>query len=34
MIIINNPSKKDWNKILERPTKTVDDIEGVVNEVF
>ena len=34
MKIINNPSKKDWNKILERPTKTVDDIEGVVNEVF
>ncbi len=34
MKIINNPSKKDWNKILERPTKTVDDIEGIVNEVF
>ncbi|AUC84204.1 histidinol dehydrogenase [Polaribacter sp. ALD11] len=34
MKIINNPSKKDWNKILERPTKTVDDIEDIVNEVF
>ncbi|QOD61393.1 histidinol dehydrogenase [Polaribacter haliotis] len=34
MKIINNPSKKDWNRILERPTKTVDDIEGTVNEVF
>ena len=34
MKIINNPSKKDWNKILERPTKTVDDIKGIVNEVF
>ncbi|TXD49351.1 histidinol dehydrogenase [Polaribacter sp. IC073] len=34
MKIINNPSKKDWNTILERPTKKVDDIESVVNEVF
>jgi len=34
MKIINNPLKKDWSKVLERPTKTVDDIEGVVNEVF
>ncbi|WP_298763948.1 histidinol dehydrogenase [uncultured Polaribacter sp.] len=34
MKIINNPHKKDWKKILERPTKTVDDIEGVVNDVF
>ncbi|MBU3012044.1 histidinol dehydrogenase [Polaribacter vadi] len=34
MKIINNPSKETWSKILERPTKTVDDIEGVVNEVF
>ncbi|WP_299670167.1 histidinol dehydrogenase [uncultured Polaribacter sp.] len=34
MKIINNPLKKDWNKILERPTKTVDDIENIVNEVF
>jgi histidinol dehydrogenase len=34
MKTILNPQKKDWNKILERPTKTVDDIEGVVNEVF
>ncbi|MCL7754929.1 histidinol dehydrogenase [Polaribacter sp. Z022] len=34
MKIINNPSKIDWNKILERPTKTVDDIEDVVNKVF
>ena len=34
MNTIINPSKKDWNKILERPTKTVDDIEGIVNEVF
>ena len=34
MKIINNPSRKDWTQILQRPTKTVDDIEGVVNEVF
>jgi histidinol dehydrogenase len=34
MNTIFNPQQKDWNKILERPTKTVDDIEGTVNEVF
>ncbi|OAD40700.1 histidinol dehydrogenase [Polaribacter atrinae] len=34
MNTIINPPKKDWTQILERPTKTVDDIEGVVNEVF
>jgi histidinol dehydrogenase len=34
MNTILNPQKKDWSKILERPTKTVDDIEGTVNEVF
>lgn len=34
MQIINNPNKKDWPEILRRPTQTVDDIEGVVNEVF
>ncbi|WP_299052509.1 histidinol dehydrogenase [uncultured Polaribacter sp.] len=34
MKIINNPSKKDWNKILERPTKTVGDIENTVNAIF
>ncbi|WP_158837751.1 histidinol dehydrogenase [Polaribacter sp. L3A8] len=34
MNTIINPSRKDWNKILERPTKTVDDIEGIVNDVF
>ena len=34
MKTILNPQKKDWKTILERPTKTVDDIEGVVNEVF
>ena len=34
MKTIINPLKKDWYQLLERPTKTVDDIEGVVNEVF
>lgn len=34
MKTILNPPKQDWSKILERPTKTVDDIEGIVNEVF
>lgn len=34
MNTIINPSRKDWSQILERPTKTVDDIEGVVNGVF
>jgi histidinol dehydrogenase len=34
MKIIINPSKKDWTKILQRPTKTVDDIENTVNQIF
>ena len=29
-----NPSKTDWKTILKRPTKTVDDIESTVIEVF
>ncbi|MFT5761660.1 MAG: histidinol dehydrogenase [Polaribacter sp.] len=34
MKIINNPPKQDWNTILERPTKSVDDIESIVSIVF
>jgi histidinol dehydrogenase len=34
MKIINNPSKKDWSAILNRPTQTVDDIEETVSQVF
>ncbi|MEO9570004.1 MAG: histidinol dehydrogenase [Polaribacter sp.] len=34
MKIINNPSKETWSQILERPTKTVDDIEKTVNQIF
>lgn len=31
---IYNPEKKEWESILMRPTKTVDDIEATVSEVF
>ncbi len=34
MQIINNPNKNTWRDILKRPTQTVGDIEGIVNEVF
>lgn len=34
MKFINNPEKKDWSKLLERPTKTVDAIEESVLTVF
>lgn len=34
MKIIKNPSSKNWQEILKRPTQTVDDIEATVNEIF
>jgi histidinol dehydrogenase len=34
MELHKNPNKSDWKAILRRPTKTVDDIEATVNEVF
>ncbi|PQJ81918.1 histidinol dehydrogenase [Polaribacter glomeratus] len=34
MKTIINPLKKDWKTILQRPTKTVDDIENTVNQIF
>ena len=34
MKIITNPQRKDWNTILQRPTKSVADIEETVNTVF
>jgi len=34
MKIIKNPSSKNWEEILKRPTQTVDDIEATVNEIF
>jgi len=34
MKIFENPNPKDWSNLLERPTKSVDDIEAIVNDVF
>ncbi len=34
MKVILNPKKETWSKILERPTKTVDDIEDTVSKIF
>ena len=31
---IYNPKQTDWASLLERPTKTVDDIEATVKEIF
>lgn len=31
---IYSPEKKEWDSILIRPTKTVDDIEATVSEIF
>lgn len=28
------PERKDWNEILKRPTKSVQDIEDIVAAVF
>ncbi|WP_299520319.1 histidinol dehydrogenase [Winogradskyella sp.] len=34
MKLIEYPNSKDWTELLKRPTKTVDDIEAIVNQVF
>ncbi len=34
MKTIINPPRKDWNTILQRPTKSVEDIEETVNQIF
>jgi len=34
MKIFEYPNPKDWANLLERPTKTVDDIEAIVIDVF
>ena len=34
MRLIENPKREDWSKLLKRPTKTVNDIESIVNQVF
>ena len=31
---IDNPKPEIWSEILKRPTKTVDDIEVTVKEIF
>jgi len=31
---INNPKREDWKDVLKRPTQTLADIEGLVNEIF
>lgn len=31
---IYNPKQRNWSSLLERPTKTVDDIEATVKEIF
>lgn len=31
---IYNPKPATWASILERPTKTIDDIEATVKEIF
>jgi histidinol dehydrogenase len=34
MQIIENPSKKDWQTILQRPTQTIENIEQTVIQIF
>lgn len=34
MIVIENPRKKEWSSLIERPTKTVKDIEETVELIF
>ena len=31
---IYNPEAETWSEILKRPTKTIDDIEVTVKEIF
>ena len=34
MKILENPKKKDWPKLLQRPTQTIENIENTVNQIF
>jgi histidinol dehydrogenase len=34
MTIIENPQKKDWSRLLQRPTQSINDIEKKVNQIF
>ncbi len=31
---IYNPKQENWSSVLERPTKTIDDVEATVKEIF
>lgn len=31
---VNNPDRKDWPQLLQRPTQTISDIEKVVDTIF
>ncbi|SFU66297.1 histidinol dehydrogenase [Pustulibacterium marinum] len=34
MVKVENPTPETWSTLLQRPTKTVEDIEATVNEIF
>lgn len=34
MKIIDNPQRKDWSTLLQRPTQTIEDIENTVIQIF
>ena len=34
MKVIENPKQKDWPKVLQRPTQTIEDIENTVIQIF
>ena len=34
MKLFEYPKKEDWQSLLQRPTKTIDDIETTVNQIF
>ncbi len=34
MVKVENPTPETWSTLLQRPTKTLEDIEATVNEIF
>lgn len=34
MKLIENPKRKDWSALLQRPTQSIEDIEDTVNQIF
>lgn len=34
MKLLENPNRKDWPKLLERPTQSIKDIEATVEQIF